>query len=509
MSSLRRRYRNFKKAKANPYAGRGLDKFALVTSELEAKREKLAAELDTPLSMVKFAIGAHNKWVPIILSRSMRKESHPPKKKSGALVNEEKLAVSSRAHRNGVRKGGRTGLIKEAKSGLVCENGGHGMDVAQTGVRTNAGHVGSNVDGQDSHFNGSVAGNTDMLGCLIGEGALRTLGNPFDFGIEHEVSGDVTEFLSASSEVEHIATYKEAVVVQVQGRNVKKMIGAIAGIPWVVSKAASSVVFLKWYAKLQGKTPFPKRESLRDVEKFHAAELSMSISSVPLLAKTSDVLSLPSPPGPLRITSEQDGIVEIMDDAGAPHLETANKQHRKCKVKGLLKIRSAPSTPRDSRQPKKSFTAAKTHGVNGQATASDVDIKEGLLAPRTTKHLTKRRFLNDSSIGARKESARSAGHAFAAAGLVFSLSGLAIGYVSAIIGVVCWWYVLPSLRKAVGDRPTVRSHHGHVKNEALTATNAQSNIKKISKEVGSENSQEYKKKVIMEGLLDRGRRSNS
>ncbi|MCO5576330.1 hypothetical protein L7F22_030139 [Adiantum nelumboides] len=538
MSSLKRRYRNFKKSKSNPYAGRGLDKFALVTAELEAKRESLATELDTPLSMVKFALGSHNRWVPIILSRSTKKESHPCKKKTRALVNEDKLSSSSRACKDGSHKGGRTSSIKEGK---VCCKG-----APQCNPKASAGSVGSNVYRQDSHFNGSIAENIDMscernsLGDDLHKKGSMYIDNAFDedrlhadalmqkkrstlgssSGIEDE--GEIIEFFSAASEAEHIATYKEEEAAVLHHRNLKKVIGAIAAFSWIVSKAstiASSVVFLKWHAKTiasDGNSLSSEIETSRDAEQLEVAKVSMHLSS-PSVDKTialPSVLSLPSAPAPVRIssktpTSEQDEIVEVMEDADAPQQETAVKQHRKCKVKGLLKIRSAPSTPRDSRQPKKSFTAASTLS---KATVA-VEKEAELLAPRTKNShtvLVKRHFGKVSPTDTRRESARRVGHALAAAGLVLSLSGLVLGYFSAIIGVVCWWYVLPSLRKAVGDKPRVRSHHhSHVNNKALTATIGQAKVEKITKEVGSGNFQDYKKKIIMEGLLDRGRRSNS
>ncbi|KAH7415289.1 hypothetical protein KP509_14G036200 [Ceratopteris richardii] len=50
-------------------------------------------------------------------------------------------------------------------------------------------------------------------------------------------------------------------------------------------------------------------------------------------------------------------------------------------------------------------------------------------------------------------------------GLVLGLSGLFMGYVPAIASVVCWWYLLPSLRNALGIKPIVRSHHHHHRHE--------------------------------------------
>lgn len=42
----------------------------------------------------------------------------------------------------------------------------------------------------------------------------------------------------------------------------------------------------------------------------------------------------------------------------------------------------------------------------------------------------------------KKERSEKLGQALSAAGSILGLSGLVIGYVPAILGVVCWWYVL-------------------------------------------------------------------
>lgn len=53
----------------NPYAGRGLDKFASVLEELEAKKEKIIAQLGPRHegAWVRFVQSSSNEWMPIIV----------------------------------------------------------------------------------------------------------------------------------------------------------------------------------------------------------------------------------------------------------------------------------------------------------------------------------------------------------------------------------------------------------------------------------------------------------
>ena len=45
-------------------------------------------------------------------------------------------------------------------------------------------------------------------------------------------------------------------------------------------------------------------------------------------------------------------------------------------------------------------------------------------------------------------------------GIVLGLSGLVTGFIIAILGVVCWWYVLPTFRNAIGYKPIVTVNRG-------------------------------------------------
>lgn len=570
MSSLRGRCRRSKKAIANPYAGRGLDKFALVSAELEAKREKLAAQLDTPLSMVKFALGSHNKWIPIVLSRSTKKGSHAPKKKSTGLIPENKLGWDGKIHKGGLLNEDETyvaGLINEDKAHLGSEDNLINEELTYLGgfINGNRAYLGDITDKQRTQLSGFINENITPLGGFISAEKTNTnlallnglstqekihidsLYNEDEAHLDGLIHKDKTtlgsllgvqrndlgEIIETFSEVEHIPAHDgEAKAKAFRGRSVKRLMGPA----WVVSKAstlASNIIFLRRHTKSMGKdtasaekAPSPKGEEAH-------TPLAATVSSSPSpLEKTpasspfqAQLLPLPSPPARVKTasnskTTDQAAIAEMMEDTSSA-LKGAVKQHRKCKARGFLKMRSAPSTPRDSREPQKLFTAAsmlpETHGLNDQAAHTDVK-EERLIVQKTTNRqnvLSRSRFSRVSTAEkTQKERARRVGQALAAIGLVLSLSGLMMGYISAILGVVCWWYVLPGLRKAVGDKPTVRSHHhSHDTNNNTKPLDVQPWSNKAIKEGGSGKydlqSHEYKKKVIMEGFLDRGRRSNA
>lgn len=552
MSSLRGRCRRSKKAITNPYAGRGLDKFALVSAELEAKREKLAAQLDTPLSMVKFALGSHNKWIPIILSRSTKKGSHAPKKKSTGLIPENKLGWDAKTHKGGLHNEDETYV-----AGLINE------DKAHLGSEDNLINLGDITDKQRTQLSGFMNENITPLGGFISEEKTNTnlallnglstqekihidsLYNEDEAHLDGLIHKDKTtlgsllgvqrndlgEIIETFSDVEHIPVH-DGEAKAFRGRNAKSLMGPA----WVVSKAstlASNVIFLRWHTKSMGKdtasaekAPLPKGEIINEAHTPRAAMVSSSPSPLEKTPASSpfqaQLLPLPSPPARVKTasnskTTDQAAIVEMMEDTSSA-LKGAVKQHRKCKARGFLKMRSAPSTPRDSREPQKLFTALpETHGLNEQAAHTDVK-EERLIVQKATNPqnvLSRSRFSRVSTAEkTQKERARRVGQALAAIGLVLSLSGLMMGYISAILGVVCWWYVLPGLRKAVGDKPTVRSHHhSHDTNNNTKSLYVQPWSNKAIKEGGSGKydlqSHEYKKKVIMEGFLDRGRRSNA
>lgn len=508
MSALRGRYRRSKKASSNPYAGRGLDKFALVSAELEAKREKLAAQLGTPLSVVKFAIGSHSKWIPIIISSSPKNESQALRKSTADSISEDKPPLGAGISGDDPALGGPISEGKTHMSGLISEG------------KT---HLGGLISDGKTHLSGLISEDKTSLGGLGSQ-------DKTDQG-KNRVSN------SASKEGEHIAADEGETKVYQRGNSRYLMAAATAGFLWVVKAAdlgigmataiASNVVMLRWHAKSMVKSlPATPRANLPKEESATIAQPSAAMSSpnpspssfsLNTASSSSSLqahlLPLPTSPAPVRIASKNAVSVQVsregIKEISSPHAQ-ATKQHNKCQVKGFPKICSAPNTPRDSRRPSKPSAAAGASSLCDQAV--HMDIKEERLVQKTNS----RKVLRSSTSMVRemasekgkKERTEKLGQALAAAGLVSVLGGLMMGYSAAILGVVLWWYVLPSLRKAVGDEPFVRSHH----HNSITL-DTQTKSKKTMTGVGSGNydlqSQEYKKKVIMEGLLHRGQRSTA
>ncbi|KAG9440552.1 hypothetical protein H6P81_020717 [Aristolochia fimbriata] len=60
--------RRTRKKNRNPYSGRGLDKFARVLAELEARREKIVSQMGPQeVPLVRFAYSNSEDWVPIVV----------------------------------------------------------------------------------------------------------------------------------------------------------------------------------------------------------------------------------------------------------------------------------------------------------------------------------------------------------------------------------------------------------------------------------------------------------
>ncbi|KAI5062690.1 hypothetical protein GOP47_0023229 [Adiantum capillus-veneris] len=135
---------------------------------------------------------------------------------------------------------------------------------------------------------------------------------------------------------------------------------------------------------------------------------------------------------------------------------------------------TAPSTPTNSRQLKKPLltfvSLPKTCGLEEeQGFTKQTQLCTTASLPRMTTCLEESE--SDSPRRAKtltnkyadtKGNAEKLGQALTGAGVVLGLGGLVMGYFPAIVSIVCWWYLLPTLRKAVGDKPTiVKGHHHH------------------------------------------------
>ncbi|OEL28543.1 hypothetical protein BAE44_0010438 [Dichanthelium oligosanthes] len=78
--------------KVNPYAGRGLDRFSVVLSELEAQRAKIlrrVGDSDTGLVLVRF-VQSNGGWTPVVV-----KLSEEPLKRGAAAAKKRKAASNA------------------------------------------------------------------------------------------------------------------------------------------------------------------------------------------------------------------------------------------------------------------------------------------------------------------------------------------------------------------------------------------------------------------------------
>lgn len=81
----------------NPYAGRGLDKFSAVLEELEAKKEKIVAQLGPRQegAWVGFVQSSSNEWMPIVVRHKDSKVNDKVRGKSPRFSG-EKLKASAK-----------------------------------------------------------------------------------------------------------------------------------------------------------------------------------------------------------------------------------------------------------------------------------------------------------------------------------------------------------------------------------------------------------------------------
>ncbi|KAH7292213.1 hypothetical protein KP509_29G056300 [Ceratopteris richardii] len=84
-----------RKEKVNPYAQRGLEKFARVSAELQEIRKKLDAQLDSPSAVIRFSSSSDQKWIPIVVSKgSPLMDTHAPSVRASEYVMEEKFTAT-------------------------------------------------------------------------------------------------------------------------------------------------------------------------------------------------------------------------------------------------------------------------------------------------------------------------------------------------------------------------------------------------------------------------------
>ncbi|KAH7292225.1 hypothetical protein KP509_29G057400 [Ceratopteris richardii] len=108
----------------------------------------------------------------------------------------------------------------------------------------------------------------------------------------------------------------------------------------------------------------------------------------------------------------------------------------------------------------------------------------------------------------------SLGHFVLISGLGVVLFGLLVGYWASLIGLVCWWYLLSSVRNEMRDKLALQDRHRTAradkpqKHQQIKAhehhrNKQESSLKNSKTNTSDMISNEHKKKVIMDGLLAR------
>lgn len=389
----KRSHRGSRKRGSNPYAERGLDQFAVLSAELEAKRKKLVAQLGTQLSVVRFAIGSdHRDWIPVIICPTLSKaEIRTLERTATRLIAEDKHAIGS----TNTTQHSHTPGVSVRESNIVEEH-----------------------DHDDRSARVSVVRADDAQ------------------------NGTLSYLLKAS----------------------ERCLWMVAFIFSIAADIINNVFLSKWHAievPPQRSIPSSTRRLKQEGDNPSSSNMSSSLN----------LSSLP------RIRAPASGSAKAVKvttpSHSTAHAAAPAKLHNRHKSAGFS---TAPSTPRDSREAKKSFQAS----ISFPATAHRQDeaphsgvtkssnFSKSLSLPkvsRSQEHAAHRSRTTSKARQAaqereRKERSERLGQALTGAWLALGLGSLVMGYIPAILCVACWWYALPSLRKAVGvDKPHVKSHH--------------------------------------------------
>lgn len=386
----RRGLRGLRKRGSNPYAERGLDRFEVLSAELEAKRKKLVAQLGTQLSVVRFATGSgHHDWIPVIICPTLSKaEVRTLVKTATRLITEDAHATGSTGGQDGVLSGESNSVVKQRECG-------------------------------DRPSRISVAHADDAQ------------------------NGTLNHLLAAS----------------------RRFLWMAAFIFSIASDIVRDVFLFKWRA-----VDAPQQRSLPSV----ALGRLKAESDNPLSSDMSSSLTVPSLPrirAPASVSAKAIKVTVPSHVTG--HARASANSHNRHKCPGFS---TAPSTPRDSRQVKKSLQASVSFQITTHrqeeaprsAMAKSLKLCKSLSLPKVFPLLQEHATHKSSATSKVKQAVRDRekkqqsekfGQALTATWLALGLGSLVMGYIPAILCVVCWWYALPSLREAVGDKPHIKSHH--------------------------------------------------
>lgn len=447
MPALKVQRRWSRKPKSNPYADRGLDQFALISAELQATRERLVAQLGTPLPFVRFTLASdQSKWIPIIAA-----------------------PTSSKAEMRALRRAA-SDLLTAGKHAYGAANFGHHI-VPVTGGSFDSQHLGSTIGEYNTHVGFRISedniahDNGTHLGSTISENRMGSS------------TIDTTSVVGPNPISKHVD----------QTGTFGYLVAATQGILWMVKITAFSIRLIADIASdAMWSGQHTEGVTVRSLPSSSPKDENAIIDH-----PSADMASSSQPSSHAPPTSIAQKHIKRVLPPLPPHVE-APKVHTQPKHP---KLPSAPCSPKGPRQPAKPFSACvslpKTVSFRGHT--PHYDSKENNQAVKTIPNKV-------------SSTTEKLGQALSGVGVVIVLGGLVMGYVPAIVSVVCWWYVLPRMRNAVGDKPFVRSHYHHSTQEDksnVTLNNKARGTNVVSSAKDEMQYHEKKKKVIMDGLLER------
>ncbi|MCO5578885.1 hypothetical protein L7F22_032733 [Adiantum nelumboides] len=181
---------------------------------------------------------------------------------------------------------------------------------------------------------------------------------------------------------------------------------------------------------------------------------------------TASSVAVSSPPKAMLPTIQRPQQIKINGTPSRPPHLKVTRAHIKWENAGCF---TAPSTPTSSRQLSnpliKSISFSKACTLEQeQGMTKQQQLCTTMSLPRMPTCLeefdSQRGSISAINKLDKKVSAQKLGQALTGVGVVLGLGGLVMGYFPAIVSIVCWWYLLPTMRKAVGDEPhIVKSHH--------------------------------------------------
>ena len=184
-----------------------------------------------------------------------------------------------------------------------------------------------------------------------------------------------------------------------------------------------------------------------------------SANPVILSSRSADAANIQSLPKVETQNQTKYKSIETEEEEAATATTPKNDNNSKTKTRGCKIKCSAPS--KDSRNSKSAYIPSSSSSSSSKKDYNMIMSSKSLPFQDVNKDNKSSSSLNLQSPNATIASDENekwkekVGKTLEVIGIVLGLSGLVTGYIIAILGVVCWWYVLPTLRNAIGYKPIV------------------------------------------------------